>query len=334
MIGRTIIRAPNHLGDLILALPALEAAGDADVMLPGGLAPLLTMARKSGRVLQLDRGVSGYARAVRGLRNARYESGVLLPPSLSSAVVFALGAVRERRGADTHHRQLLLTSVVTREELTRFHRAAQYYFLVTGSPPAHPLVPRLPVPEQLRSRFRALLPESFSKRLVGVFPGSNAPSRRWPANRFRDLVARLTADGSDVVVFGGPTERALSAEAAAGGGLDLGGRTDLGLLAAGLAACDLVVSNDSGPLHLAAAVGTRTVSLWGAGNPAVTGPPAGPHGVIRHPELYCVPCVKNVCPRHGHGVFLPDAHNECMHLITVDEAHVRAAEHLNQSVPA
>jgi len=317
-----------------MALPALDAAGDADVMLPQGLAPLLALSSSRVRALPFERGSRGYTRAVRALRRGRYSRGVLLPPSFSSAMLFAMGGVRERRGADTHQRQLLLTDVVPREELTQFHRRAQYYVLVTGSPSPNALVPRLVVTDALRARFRALLPEPGARRLTGVFPGSNAPSRRWPPNRFRDLVARLAADGSQVVVFGGATELALSREAAAGGGIDLGGRTDLPLLAAGLAACELVVSNDSGPLHLAAAVGTRTVSLWGAGDPAITGPPPGPHRVVRHPELYCVPCVKNVCPRHGRGAFLPNAHNECMHLITVDEVHVAAAELLNQSVPA
>lgn len=336
MIERTIIRAPNHLGDLVMALPALDAAGDVDVMLPQGLAPLLELSLSRAKPLPFGRGARGYARAVRALRRGRYSRGVLLPPSFSSALLFTIGGVRERRGADTSQRQLLLTDVVTREELTRFHRRAQYYFLVTGSapPPLRALVPRLAVTEALRARFRSLVPDVDARRLVGVFPGSNAPSRRWTPSGFNQIVRRLTAEGSRVVVFGGPAERAISAEVAAGGGIDLGGRTDLPLLAAGLASCDLVVSNDSGPLHLAAAVGTRTVSLWGAGNPAVTGLPAGPHKVVRHPELYCVPCVKNVCPRHGRGVFLPDAHNECMNLITVDEVHVTAAELLNQSVPA
>jgi lipopolysaccharide heptosyltransferase II len=326
-----VIRAPNHLGDLVMALPALEAAGDADVMLPQGLAPLLALSASRGKPIPFERGPGGYARAVRALRRGRYSRGVLLPPSLSSAALFAVGGVRERRGVDTHQRQIFLTDVVTSEQLTGFHRRGQYYFLVTGSPPPGALAPRLAVTDALRARFRALLPAAGAKRTIGIFPGSNAPSRRWSADRFRDLVTRLVAGGSRVVVFGGPTERDLSNEIAGSSGIDLGGRTDLPLLAAGLAECELVVSNDSGPLHLAAAVGTRTVSLWGAGDPAVTGPPAG-HRVVRHPELHCVPCVKNVCPRHGRGEFLPDAHNECMHLIGVSEVEAAASEALNPSV--
>lgn len=327
-----IIRAPNHLGDLIMALPALEAAGDADVILPHGLAPLLSLSSARGKQLPFQRGPRGYARAVGELRRSRYSRGVLLPPSFSSALLFKLGRVRQRRGIAVHHRGFLLTDAVAQGEVKALHRSAQYHLLVVGKAPSGPLVPRLTVTDELRARFRALLPAGDTRRLVGVFPGSNAPSRRWTASRFREVAARLTAAGYRVAVFGGASELAISAEAAAGGSIDLGGRTDLPLLAAGLAECELVISNDSGPLHLATAVGTRTVSLWGAGDPAITGPPPGDHRVIRHPELYCVPCVKNVCPRHGRGAILPDAHNECMHLIGVDEVAAAASQALNPSV--
>ena len=123
-----------------------------------------------------------------------------------------------------------------------------------------------------------------------------------------------------VLVFGGPQERRLTAQVAGEAAVDLGGRTDLPMLAAGLAECALLVSNDSGPMHLAAAVGTPTVTLQGPADPAVTRPLGGRHVMLRHPELPCVPCVKNVCPRRGRGYVLPDATRECLRLISVDDA--------------
>jgi ADP-heptose:LPS heptosyltransferase len=306
-----------------MALPALEQAAGADIMLPRALLPLLALSGARGNVLPFDRGARGFLRAVATVRAGRYARGVLLPPSLSSAAVFALGAVAERRGTVTDHRGVLLTDPVPPTRLRGLHRTAQYHFLVTGGVPSAPLTPSLRVGNALGERFRTLLPDADGP-LVGLFPGSNAPSRRWPPSRFAALAGRLAAAGARVVVFGGPAERAITAEVAAGGAIDLGGRTDLSLLAAGLAACELVISNDSGPLHVAAAVGTRTLSFWGAGDPAITGPPPGAHEVLRHPELFCVPCVKNVCPRRGPGVFLADAHNECLHLIDVDEADAGA----------
>jgi ADP-heptose:LPS heptosyltransferase len=120
-----------------------------------------------------------------------------------------------------------------------------------------------------------------------------------------------------LVIFGGPQERALGSQVAGGVALDMAGRTDLPLLAAGLEGCDLVVTNDSGPMHLAAAVGTPTISLWGAGNPEITGPGGGGHQLLRRAELPCVPCEKNTCSRRGHGYVLDQAERECLRLIEV-----------------
>ncbi len=202
----------------------------------------------------------------------------------------------------------LLTDAVSVDSLRGLHRAAQYMVLV-GAAVAEGamLIPRLDIP---RPRHEG--------RVVGVFPGGNAPSRRWEPARFAELVRRLAKRADRVVVFGGPAERELTARVAGDVAVDLGGQTDLAQLAAGIASCDLLVTNDTGPLHLAGAVGTPTVSLWGAGDPAVTGPLGASHRMLRHPELDCVPCTKNDCP-------LAVDRNRCLTLITVDD--VEAAIH-------
>jgi heptosyltransferase-2 len=318
----SVVRAPNHLGDLVMSLPALEAAGAADVLVAQPLIPLVRMASLGGQILPLERSRRGFVRAAGLLRRGRYRHGVLLTPSLSSALLFAAGRVRERRGVAGHGRGPLLTDPVQPVRMSGLHRSAVYFALVTGAPPSAPLTPTLRVPESVSARWRELYAPSSSPT-VGVFPGSNASSRRWAADRYAALVRQLRDDGAGVVVFGGPQERELTAHVARGAAFDAGGRTDLPLLAGALADCDLLVTNDSGPMHLAAAVGTRTVSLWGAGDPLITGPLGERNLLVRHPELPCVPCVKNRCPRSGPGYFLADAERECMGLITVNE--VRAA---------
>ncbi|HWZ59800.1 MAG TPA: glycosyltransferase family 9 protein [Gemmatimonadaceae bacterium] len=310
-----VVRAPNHLGDLVMALPALEAAPH-DVLVLDTIAPLLTMARIEGTVIPLTRGTAGFARAVSRLRRGNYARGVLLTPSFSSAFLFAAAGIPNRRGTSTDARSLLLTDCVPSYPFTKLHRAKTYWTLLSNNTMPDPLRPRLTVPDEARARWRALAPDG---PLIGLFPGGNAPSRRWSPASFADLATRLAARGARVVVFGGPTERDLTKQVAGSHATDLGGQTDLPLLAAGLAACDLVVTNDSGPLHMAAAVGTPTISTWGAGDPLVTGPLGPGQRLVRHPELPCVPCTRNVCPRSGHGTRLPDAHNECLALITIDE---------------
>lgn len=332
MSAGLIVRAPNHLGDLVMALPALEAAAPADVLVSRPLAPLLELAGFGSRVLAFDRGRRGFWAAVRMLRARRYARGVLLTPSFSSALLFAAGGVRARRGTVSDHRRALLTDPVPPEGLDGLHRSAAYWYLVTGQRPSEAPAPRLAVPGSEMRRWAEAVGEAYAgeaggPRPIGVFPGSNAPSRRWEPDRFAEVVRGLVARGERVIVFGGRRERELTARVTGSEALDLGGGTDLPLLAAGLAACRVVLTNDSGPMHLAAAVGTPAVALFGAGDPRVTGPLGGEHTILRRTDLPCVPCVKNDCPRSGPGYILPEAERECLRLIDVSDVATALRAH-------
>jgi heptosyltransferase II len=331
----TIVRAPNHLGDVVMALPALAAVPGADVMVVRWLVPILELAlggQGGRRVFPLDRGRRGWAEAVRTLRRRRYGRGLLLSPSFSAALVFAAGGVRERRGTLTDGRRLLLADPVPVQRIRGLHRSAAYYLLVADEAPEPPPAPRLPVPAPVRERGRELLPAGPGP-LVGLFPGSNATSRRWDADRYAALAVRLVTLGFRVAVFGARSEMPLTARVAGSVARDLGGRTDLPLLAATLAECDLLVTNDSGPMHLAAAVGTRTLSLQGPADPKETRPLGHGHRMLRHPELPCVPCVRNECPRTGAGFRLRTAERECLRLIEVAAVEAAVHEHFSGSNP-
>ena len=302
----------------MLALPALEASGAATVVARPFLLPLVELAGFRGTMVPVDRGAGGILAAANRLRAGRYDRGILLTPSLSSAVVFALGGVAARRGTATDGRRLLLTDAIDAPLPTAQHRASLYHALVTGEAPVAPPVPHLVIDTALRERWCALA-GAHADGAIGLFPGSNASSRRWASERFAEVARRLAERGHRVIVFGGPGEEALSRRVAGDVALDLGGRTDLPTLAAGLASCRRVVSNDSGPMHLAAATGTTVVAIWGAGEPRETGPLGVGHRIVRHESLPCIACRHNVCPRHGRGTYLPDADRECLALVTVDE---------------
>lgn len=163
--------------------------------------------------------------------------------------------------------------------------------------------------------------------LIALFPGANAPARRWPAERFGEAARALVAAGRRVVVLGGPAERDLTSRVASAevGALDLGGETDLVDLAAILSLCDLVVTNDTGPMHLAGAVGTPTVSLWGSSDPTEVAQAGSADTRVSGAALPCAPCRRNHCHRRGRGTVLNDARVECMRLIDVKDV-VDAAE--------
>ncbi|HSM61955.1 MAG TPA: glycosyltransferase family 9 protein [Longimicrobiales bacterium] len=307
-----------------MALPALAEEG-ADVLVLAWLAPLVEMAGIGARVMPFERGWPGWRSAVRRLRAGRYERGTLLSAAFSAAWLFRWGGVRHLRGTATDGRSWLLNERIPREALRGHHRIDQYRMLLGREAGAEPRLPALtPPPEELEG-WRTRMGGAAGP-LVGFFPGSNAPARRWPPQRFAEVGKALASDGARVVVMGAPAERELTAAVAreVPGAVDAGGSTDLPGLAALLSLCDLVVTNDTGPMHVAAAVGTPTVSLWGPSDPDETAPPGVRHETVSTGDLPCRPCLKNVCPRSGRGTVLPQAHEECMALIEVERV-LRAA---------
>ena len=120
------------------------------------------------------------------------------------------------------------------------------------------------------------------------------------------------------------------AERAGERGIDLGGRTSLLELAGALLSCDLLVTNDTGPMHLAAALGVPILALEGPADVRQTRPLGSRVRLVGRFDLPCVPCVKNECPRSGSGYELADANRECMRLIGVDEVEAAARSMMNE----
>jgi lipopolysaccharide heptosyltransferase II len=328
-----VIRAPNHLGDVVAALPAIVEDG-SDVLVVRWLAPLLDLAQIPGDVLPFDRGLVGFGRATKELRRRRYREGVLLTPSFSSAWLFRWGGVSRLRGTATDARGVLLRERVAASELRGVPRTDAYRLLLGLEPATGNGAYRLRPPEELRARWRQRIPVAGSP-LVGLFPGANAPARRWPVEGFEAVATELGGRGARIVVLGGPGERALTSRVAAAvpGAFDAGGRTSLLDLAALLALCDLVVTNDTGPMHLAGAVGTPTVSLWGPSDPAEVRQTGAPDARVTGRDLPCKPCYLNRCDRRGAGTFLAEAHEECMRLIEVRSVVSAVEERLGWGAP-
>jgi ADP-heptose:LPS heptosyltransferase len=163
----------------------------------------------------------------------------------------------------------------------------------------------LPVADDGRLAVRRPLPDVA--RLVGtapytvVHPGTSVPARAWPPGRFAEAVAALAEEGRRVVVTGSAAEAGLTHAVAGPVGVDLGGRTNLAEMAAVLAGADAVVVGNTGPAHLAAAVGTPVVSLFA---PTVPAPRWAPYGVPRvllgNQDAACRGSRARVCPVPGH----------------------------------
>ncbi len=304
-VDRVLVRAPNWLGDAVMALPAIASirrqfpAATLAVAAPKPLAPLYEMVRGVDDMISLG----GGARDVERVGAGRFDVAVLLPNSFQAAWSVYRARIPERWGYRSDLRGWMLTRGIARVKNrgSGVRHQAQYYLDLVrglGIDPA-PLEARIAVPDATRGRARDLLGGAPSL-LVGVAPGAAyGHAKQWPPRYFAELIRRLGAElGARAVLVGTAQDRAAGREIESslgrGACLNVIGRTDLAALAGILSWCRAFVSNDSGAMHLAAAAGVPVTAIFGPTDARVTAP-LGLHSVVSHP-VWCRPCLLRECP--------------------------------------
>jgi len=335
-----LVLAPNWLGDAVMALPALAdlrrhfSGSRLVVAARGGVADLLRMAHGIDEVVTISWRGSWLSRgplredAVR-LREAGASVAVLLPNSFASAWLATSAGIAERWGYAADLRTRLLTRAVSRPHGRR-HQGEYYQHLVrelgcdTG-----PLAPELRVSDEHRDAARSLLLThgwDGQSPLVSLAPGAAfGTAKQWLPSRVGTLIETLSVQGATCVLLGSGADAATTREirralspSAAVRTVDLAGRTSLSALAAVLAESGACVSNDSGAMHVAAAVGTPVVAIFGPTIVEETRPLVAPGGWARvvTSDAWCRPCMLRECPLD----------HRCMSGITVDMVRQALAE--------
>ncbi|OHB81257.1 MAG: lipopolysaccharide heptosyltransferase II [Planctomycetes bacterium RBG_16_64_10] len=309
--GRTLVRMPNWLGDAVMATPALanlmRHCPDDQVVLVGS-APVAEMFRHDPAFcgVQVDQSRSWRFRPA-GLRHLawslRREYGpfgraLTFANSLSSALLLRFSGAPQRVGAWRRGRRLLLNHPVVIDR--RAHQAERYNALVNAylgtNYETGPTALCVPV------RHR------YPRKTVGINAGAAYGSaKRWHPARFAEVAARLS-DQYAIVLFGSAQEASLVGQIAAAlrqhGVTDvdnLAGRTSIATLLSMLAGLDLLITNDSGPMHIAAALGVPSVAIFGSTNHLETCPWRHPRSVIVRHDLPCAPCMQRRCPLKHHA---------------------------------
>jgi len=317
-----LVFAPNWLGDAVMALPAV-----ADLRRHAGAGRLVVAARPS--VVELFHVVPGVDEVVmvagsgglallanlgtnvRAVQQAEADVAVLLPNSLQTAVVARRAGIPERWGYRRNLRGWLLSRAVPRPRAA-VHQVDHYRQLVAALGIENgPRMPRLEAPGDAVEAARRMLAESGwtpGTRLVGIAPGAAyGGAKRWLPDRFARVIAGLAQSrGTAAVLVGseadGPAAWAIEAEldkiGRTGGRpatINLVGRTDLPQLMGVLALCAAFVSNDSGAMHLAAALGVPVVALFGPTDDRATAPVAARARVLTS-AVWCRPCMLRECP--------------------------------------
>jgi len=334
MSRNILIRTPNHLGDCVMALPMINETREAypdstiTVLAPEHLADLFEGNPGVDKVLRIPtehvHGLISVMKIKDMIAPHRFDIGYILPPSFGAAAGFKLGGVKERVGYIADGRRLLLTRPLPLPTpLNSSHRSETYFNLLRrgASVDLEFVHPKLFVNEQDVDRAVAIL-ERFdvaeSDRYAVVAYQAVAASRRWGQQNYTEAIKLIVARfGLKVVLTGSSDEAAVGDQIAAAAGtrevVNLAGKTKLRETAGLVSRARFFLGNDSGPAHLAAAVGAPLVVLSGADDPNETSPITPRKRLVYREQLDCISCVKNVCPLKG------EAQMQCMKQIGVDE---------------
>ncbi|HVA65796.1 MAG TPA: lipopolysaccharide heptosyltransferase II [Elusimicrobiota bacterium] len=283
-----------------------------------------------------NRGWGGLRRLARGLAQKKFDVAVVPHRSFRSALLARMAGIPRRVGFSSSVGRFFLTDaapwtwLMPDAERNLALLKPIGHGATPGAAPAPGSVYLRPDPAEKEKMARRLEEAGASARqtLVGVHPGSAWPTKRWPEERFAALCRRFAERGITPVLVGGAQDSELCARLAASGALDFCGRTDLKELKALMSLFSLFVTNDSGPMHMAAGLGVPTLAIFGPTTRELGFFPYGPRHRVVETELSCRPCRLHggkVCP-HGH--FL------CMRLIMVDEVWDNALEMLAEKPAA
>lgn len=266
------------------------------MLVKSGMASIWRMHSVPDRVVELNPGLAGIRSAAAALRSESFDRAYVLPRSFRSALIPFLASIPERKGMPGHARDYMLTEVARPDaNERRLHQAYEYIDLMTPEYKNDtPEDPALKVPEEASRGMLDRL-SAYPRPWIVVMPGAaRGPSKRWSAAHFVELGRRLVNDpGGRVLVSGTTAERALCETVAREIGdraVTLAGSTTFEEWAALLRHSDVVVCNDSGGMHVAAALGTPVVGLFGVTDPRKTGPLGGrwrilQKSAVRHREV-------------------------------------------------
>lgn len=328
-----LVRGVNWIGDAVMTMPAVRALRLANrnsritLLVKPWVAPLFEKDPNIDEIILYSgeyQGILGRIKLSKRLRGQGFCAAVLLQNAFDAAAVTMLAGIPERIGYARDMRGLLLTKTIPFDDRTKSLHHVDYYLnlLEMAGLPATKSLPWIYLELEERLGAREML-RDLRRPVVAINPGATyGSSKRWHPEKFAEVAVRIIneLDGS-VLVLGGPSETAISdeickvirgsvpSESYYGRVLPVAGKTNLRQLAALISECDLLLTNDSGPMHMGYAVGTPLVAVFGSTSAYHTGPVGQGSRVIKK-DIECAPCYERTCRRGDL---------RCMDLISADE---------------
>lgn len=303
MFSRILVKGNNWLGDIIMSYPVLSALRKR---YPGAAISVLSkvhLADCYDGITGIDvLPYSGFGNAVKKAKQWEADSALILPRSLNSALMVFMSRIPVRVGYSYDLRKALLTkSAPCTKESRKLHRV-NYFFDLYNLFSGDKLGPQEPSfrPSQKSIDTAAKLIDE-KKPLIGINPGAAyGRAKQYFEERYVEVGKALAARGFGIVVTGGPTEVDVCGRIAAAihGAISVAGKTPIPVLAAIMKRLRLYITNDTGPMHLADAVGCKVLAIFGSTDPIATGPFRNSNKTI-YTAVECSPCLKRECP-YGH----------------------------------
>lgn len=337
--GNILVVRLDRLGDVVLSTPALKALRDAypqsriSLMVRPYVRDIAEGNPYINEVIACDKsgpfgGVSAAVKLIRKLRAGRFDLAVILHPTVRTHWIVFLAGIPRRIGFDRKMGMLLTDRIPDKKHLGLKHEIdytlglLKYMGVKTQDRKMH-----VPLRRASEEKVRRIFSENGiadGERVVVLNPGASCPSKRWPAERFARAADELIdKHGVRVVIISGPDDANIGHKTASmmsSRRIDLSGGTTVADVAALLKASKLFISNDSGPVHIACALGTPVVAIFGRSNRGLSPRRWGPSNKgdrVLHKDVGCFECLAHNCALGFR----------CLQAITVDEV-VKAAEEL------
>ena len=324
-----LVRGVNWIGDAVMTMPALRALRKElpdtkiSLLVKPWAAPLFEKNPFIDDIILYEdkyNGISGKFRLSSVLKTKSFCSSILFQNAFDAALIAFLSGIPQRIGYNRDWRGFLLTDSIPFNNDDRKMHHIEYYLniLRQAGIDAEFSLPYIYLSLNERIRARNIL-KGLKRPVIGINPGASYGStKRWQPEKFADVSKKIISDlDGSVVIFGGQSEIAIAEEIVSSPQLLplayrvllMAGKTDLRELSALISECDILLTNDSGPMHIGYAVRTPLVAIFGSTDPELTGPLGKGNTVIRK-NTDCSPCFKRTCDRNKM---------DCMDAITSDE---------------
>ncbi|MCG7584496.1 lipopolysaccharide heptosyltransferase II [Photobacterium sp. OFAV2-7] len=320
---KILIIGPSWVGDMVMSqslyisLKQQHPDASIDVMAPAWCRPILERMPEIDNAIEMPIGhgefnLKGRYLLGKKLRKAQYTHAYVLPNSAKSALIPLFAGIPSRTGWKGESRYGLLNDIRTNKKdfglMVERYCALAYQKQDMGDSSCLSAIPqpKLLVDRASQQHCIEHLGLDLTRPIIGMCPGAEfGPAKRWPDKYFAQVASEMIQQGYQVWLFGSNKDQAVTSDIQQQIApelrqhcANLAGKTQLVEAVDLLASCDIVISNDSGLMHIAAAVGTKIIAVYGSTSPDYT-PPLSQQVEIVHTDISCRPCFKRECP-YGH----------------------------------